>query len=78
MHRRVQKLNASIITYFVPRLRHLRCVGTNLEPAARRSEPDDNPLAGDKLSEATASLTDSFELDELGAGDGGSNFNDNL
>lgn len=39
------------------------------------------PFAGDKFSEATViivSLTDSFELEELGAGDGGSNFKDNL
>lgn len=40
-------------------------------------------LAGDKLSEAMAPasmITDSFELqlDELGTGDGGSSFNDNL
>jgi len=53
-------------------------------PAAvawRRREPEDRPLAGERFSEATdatVSLTDSFELEELGAGEGGSNFRDNL
>jgi hypothetical protein len=53
-------------------------------PAAvawRRREPEERPLAGERLNEATdvtVSVTDSFELEELGAGDGGSSFRDSL
>jgi hypothetical protein len=53
-------------------------------PAAvawRRREPEDRPLAGERFNEATdatVSLTDSFELEELGAGEGGSSFKDSL
>lgn len=73
-------------TYFVPKLRHFRCPGTNLPvaltAACKRSEPaQPGPLAGDKFSEATvaaASVTDSLELEEEGAGEGGSNFNESL
>lgn len=72
-------------THLVPKLRHFLWVGTNLAaPAAvawRRREPDDRPFAGERFSEATevtVSLTDSFELEELGAGEGGSSFRDSL
>lgn len=69
----------------VPKLRHFLWVGTNLAaPAAvawRRREPEEIPLAGERFNEATdvtVSVTDSFELEELGAGDGGSSFRDSL
>lgn len=74
-----------LISYLVPKLRHFRCPGINLVPevtACSLNEPLE-ALAGDRLSEAMAAastMTDSFELQllELGTGDGGSNFNDNL
>lgn len=53
-------------------------------PAAvawRRREPEERPLAGERFNEATdvtVSVTDSFELEELGAGEGGSSLRDNL
>lgn len=70
-------------TYLVPKLLHLRWPGTNLPPDVTewsRREPAED-FAGDKLSDAMATAsaaTDSFELDELGAAEGGSNFKDNL
>lgn len=73
-------------TYFVPRLLDFLWPGTNLLGAEdRRKEPEHR--AGDKFRDTaeprpavggTGSLTDSLELDELGAGEGGSNFRDNL
>jgi hypothetical protein len=68
----------------VPKLLDLRCPGTNL-PGAVLSLRDPEQRAGERFSDtadprpATAgSLTDSFELEELGAGDGGSSFRDSL
>jgi hypothetical protein len=49
--------------------------------AWRRREPEERPLAGERFNDATdatVSLTDSFELEELGAGEGGSSFKDSL
>lgn len=64
------------ITHLVPRLRHLRCPGTNLITGCSLKQA----LAGDRFRDATVarSLTDSRELDELGTGDGGSSFKDSL
>lgn len=75
----------SKLTYFVPKLRHFLWPGMNLLPdvtAYNLREPVD-ALAGDKFSDAIATgstVTDSFELqlEELGGGEGGSSFNDNL
>ena len=72
-------------TYFVPRLRHLRCPGLYLVVVVAAESLSDplETFAGDKFSDAMAvpsAITDSFELqlDELGIGDGGSNRSDNL
>lgn len=73
------------MTYFVPKLLHLRWPGTNLLAdviACNLKEPLD-ALAGDKFNEAKAAAsteTDSLELqlEELGADEGGSNLSDNL
>lgn len=72
-------------TYFVPKLLHFLWLGINLFPdvtACSLNDPLD-AFAGDKFNEANTAAsteTDSFELqlEELGADDGGSNFNDNL
>lgn len=61
-------------TYFVPKLLHFLCPGTNFVGCNLK-----DALAGDKFSVATVfSLTDSLELEEDGPGDGGSNLRDNL
>lgn len=80
-----KKPNKMRKTYFVPKLRHFRCPGINLLPvvtAWRRRDPLE-AFAGDRFSDAIAAasaITDSFELqlEELGAGDGGSNFRESL
>lgn len=76
-------------SYLVPKLLDFRWPGTNLLGAADSLREPEH-LAGERFSDtaeprptaaaaaAAGSLTDSLELDELGAGDGGSSFNDNL
>jgi hypothetical protein len=72
-------------TYLVPKLRDFLWLGTNLAGADESlREPD--PLEGERLSEAAeprlciamASVTDSFEEEELGTGDGGSSLKESL
>ena len=73
------------LTHFVPKLRHFRCPGINLfvdVAACNRKEPPE-ALAGERFNDAMAAAsttTDSLELqlEEVGGGDGGSSFKDNL
>lgn len=73
----------SVDTNFDPRLRHFLWLGTNLFPLFKAAwslnDPElMPPFAGERFNEATVSLTDSFELEELDADDGGSSWRDNL
>lgn len=70
-------------TNFEPKLRHFLWPGTNLFPLFKAAwslnDPElSPPLAGDRFKDATVSLTDSLELEELDVVDGGSNLSDNL